>query len=83
VLGRLEQLISEQLGRYSFLTFGRRVYIVEGFEEGFDSWVEACAALDVNGAQLEIVPKRRSQTACGSFDSFRDQWLLMSAFQLS
>jgi hypothetical protein len=63
------------------LTASRRVYVFECFEEGFDDWLQVLAARDVKGTRLEIVPKRRSQTACGRAESARDQWLRMSSFQ--
>jgi hypothetical protein len=66
-----------------FLVTRRGVYIVEGFEQGLDGWVHVLASLEVNGAWLEIVPKRRSQTACGTSQSACDQWLWMSTFQSS
>jgi hypothetical protein len=82
VLGGLEQL-AEQSRSDSFLSIGWRIYAFECFEEGFDRRVQVLACLEVNGAWLESVPKRRSQTACGSADSVCDQWLRMSSFQLA
>lgn len=79
---RFEQFPKE-LRSDRFLPVSRWVYVVEGFEEGFDGGVQVLAARDVKGAWFEIVPKRRSQTACGSADSACDQWLLMSSFQSS
>jgi hypothetical protein len=38
---------------------------------------------DVQGAWFEIVPKRRSQVACGFAQSARDHWLLTLAFNSS
>jgi hypothetical protein len=67
--------------RGDFLSVRGRVYIVEGLEEGADGWVQVLPPLDVKGVWLEIVPKRRSQTACGSSDSASDQRPRMSPFQ--
>jgi hypothetical protein len=74
---------AEELGRYGFLSLGRGVYIFESSEEGFEGGMQVLASREVKGAWFEIVPKRRSQTACGSFDSACDQWLRMSSFQPS
>jgi hypothetical protein len=74
---------AEELGRHGFLSFGRGVCIFESLEEGFKGGMQVLASREVKGALFEIVPKRRSQTACGSCDSACDQWLRMSPFQSS
>jgi hypothetical protein len=74
---------AEELGRHGFLSFGGRICIFESSEEGFEGGMQVLASREVKGPLFEMVPKRRSQTAYGSFDSACDQWLLMSPFQLS
>ena len=59
-----------------FLPFGRRIGIVKGFEEGAQCWPQVGAVLDVKGARLEMVPKRRSQAACGRAQSADSLWFL-------
>jgi hypothetical protein len=59
----------------------RRIYVGKGFEEGFNGGVQVLAVFEVKGTWLEIVPKRCSQTACGSSQSVCDQWFRMSSFQ--
>jgi len=68
VVGRFEDL-SEEFGCNGFLALRRWVYIFVGLEEGSEGGELVLAARDVKGAWLEMVPKRLSQTACGSFDS--------------
>jgi hypothetical protein len=74
---------AEELERHGFLSLGRGVCIFESSEEGFEGGMQVLASREVKGAWFEMVPKRRSQTACGSFDSACDQWLRMSSFQAS
>jgi hypothetical protein len=82
VMGRFQQF-SQQPRCDRFLAVHRRIYVGEGSEQCFDGWAQVLVAFDVNGTWFEIVPKRRSQTACGSPESVWDQWLRMSCFQSS
>jgi hypothetical protein len=55
----------------------------KGSEEGAGGRMQLGRARDVQGTWLEIVPKRRSQVACGFAQSARDHWLLTLAFNFS
>jgi hypothetical protein len=71
--------VSQQFGGDRFLAFGDGIGIVEGAEEGTDSGSQVGAVRFVQGAWLEMLPKRQSQTACGIAQSACDHWLLTFA----
>jgi hypothetical protein len=56
---------SQQFWSDGSLSFGGWISIGKGFEEGRGGRGAAGQSQDVQGTWLEIVPKRRSQVACG------------------
>jgi hypothetical protein len=70
---------AEELWSYRSLAVCRRVDGVEALKERSDRGKDPCAAFDVKGTRFEIVPKRRSQMACGILDSARYHRLLTDA----
>ena len=65
---------SQQFGCDGTLSLGGWVGIGEGFKEGAGGRTQLGRARDVQGARLQIVPKRRSQVACGFAQSACDHW---------
>ena len=68
--------VTEELRGDGALSIWWVAYVVEGFEEGREGGEQPGAIREVKGAAFEIVPKRRSQMACGSSDSRASQGLL-------
>ena len=66
----------EESGGDGLLPLGRRIGIIKGFEEGPQGRSQVGAVLDVKGTWFEMVPKRRSQDACGTPQSADAHWLL-------
>ena len=64
----------KELGRYGFLPMCGGVKIFEGAEELLDSGSKDFEVLEVKGALLETLPKRRSHVACGRSDSACNHW---------
>ncbi len=60
---------TEELRCDRFLTVGRWVQVCESIQESRDARAEGLSSLDVEGALLETLPKRRSHVACGLSDS--------------
>ena len=56
------------------MTFGSWVGVIIGSEQGTQGRSHVGASRDVKGAVLEMVPERRSQTACGTAHSACDHW---------
>jgi hypothetical protein len=67
-VGKLEEL-AQELGSYCSLSTRRWVDGVEALEGCADRGKDPGAVFDVKGTLFEIVPKRRSQMACGILDS--------------
>ncbi len=67
---------TQQLGGDGLLAFGSWVGVIIGSEQGTQGRSHVGASRDVKGAVLEMVPERRSQTACGTAHSACDHWVL-------
>ena len=74
---------SQEEGSDGLLPVGRRVEVLKCHEKSFQGGEQLGASRDVQGAWLEMVPKRRSQMACGIFDSSSHHWLRALAKMLS
>ena len=83
VTARESMHCSQQKRSDRLLPVGRRVQVLKSHEEGFQGGEQLGASRDVQGTWLEMVPKRRSQMACGIFDSLSHHWLRTLAKVLS
>ena len=74
--GKASQVVQEtqQLGVDGLLAFGSGVGVIIGPEQGTQGRLHVGASQDVKGAVLDMVPERRSQTACGTAHSACDHW---------